>query len=102
RKRANEQLLNSKREMEFRANHDELTGLPNRSRLHDMTEGAIVSAQTRRQKLALMLIDLDRFKEVNDTLGHAIGDKLLQKIARQLDQMLRARGAQLYRLGGDE
>jgi diguanylate cyclase (GGDEF)-like protein/PAS domain S-box-containing protein len=102
RKKANEQLLNSKREMEFRANHDELTGLPNRSRLHDMTHAAIVTAQNRSQKLALMLIDLDRFKEVNDTLGHAIGDKLLQKIARQLDQILRARRAQLYRLGGDE
>ena len=102
RKRANEQLLNSKREMEFRANHDELTGLPNRSRLHDMAHAAIVSAQSRNQQLAMMLIDLDRFKEVNDTLGHAIGDKLLQKIARQLDHLLRGRGAQLYRLGGDE
>lgn len=102
RKRANEQLLNSKREMEYRANHDELTGLPNRSRLHDMAHAAIITAQARGQKLAMMLIDLDRFKEVNDTLGHAIGDKLLQKIARQLDQMLRQRGAQIYRLGGDE
>lgn len=102
RKKANEQLLNSKREMEFRANHDELTGLPNRSRLHDMAHAAIVSAQSRNQQLAMMLIDLDRFKEVNDTLGHAIGDKLLQKIARQLDHLLRGQGAQLYRLGGDE
>lgn len=102
RKRANEQLLDSKREMEYRANHDELTGLPNRSRLHDMAHAAIVSAQARNQKLAMMLIDLDRFKEVNDTLGHAMGDKLLQRIARQLDQILRTRGSQLYRLGGDE
>lgn len=102
RKRANEQLLSSKREMEFRANHDELTGLPNRSRLHEIARDAIASAQMRRQKLALMLIDLDRFKEVNDTLGHTIGDKLLQKIAHQLDRILSARGAQLYRLGGDE
>lgn len=102
RKRANEQLLNSKREMEYRANHDELTGLPNRARLHDMAQGAIVSAQANNQKLAMMLLDLDRFKEVNDTLGHAMGDKLLQTIAQQLNQMLRARGAQLYRLGGDE
>lgn len=102
RKRANEQLLNSKREMEHRANHDELTGLPNRSRLHDMAHAAIITAQARGQKLAMMLIDLDRFKEVNDTLGHAIGDKLLQKIARHLDQMLRPRAAQIYRLGGDE
>jgi diguanylate cyclase (GGDEF)-like protein/PAS domain S-box-containing protein len=102
RKRANEQLLDSKREMEHRANHDELTGLPNRSRLHDMAHAAIITAQARGQKLAMMLIDLDRFKEVNDTLGHAIGDKLLQKIARHLDQMLRPRAAQIYRLGGDE
>lgn len=102
RKKANEQLLDSKREMEHRANHDELTGLPNRARLHDMAHAAIVSAQARAQNLALMLIDLDRFKEVNDTLGHAIGDKLLQQIAVHLDSLLRKRGAQLYRLGGDE
>lgn len=102
RKKANEQILNSKREMEHRSNHDELTGLPNRARLHDMAHAAIVSAQAKAQKLALMLIDLDRFKEVNDTLGHAIGDKLLQQIAVHLDSLLRSRGAQLYRLGGDE
>lgn len=102
RKRANEQLLNSKRQMEFRANHDELTGLPNRSRLHDMATAAIISAQSKQQLLAMMLIDLNRFKEVNDTLGHAIGDKLLQKIGMRLNSVLRARGAQLFRLGGDE
>ena len=102
RKKANEQIINSKREMEHRANHDELTGLPNRARLHDMAHAAIVSAQAKAQRLALMLIDLDRFKEVNDTLGHAIGDKLLQQIAVHLDNHLRSRGAQLYRLGGDE
>lgn len=102
RKKANEQILNSKKEMEHRANHDELTGLPNRARLHDMAHAAIVSAQAKAQKLAMMLIDLDRFKEVNDTLGHATGDKLLQQIALHLDSLLRSRGAQLYRLGGDE
>lgn len=102
RKKANEQILNSKKEMEHRSNHDELTGLPNRARLHDMAHAAIVSAQAKAQKLALMLIDLDRFKEVNDTLGHATGDKLLQQIAVHLDSLLRSRGAQLYRLGGDE
>ncbi len=102
RKRTNEQLLNSKRQMEYRANHDELTGLPNRSRLHDMTAAAIITSQARGQILAMLLIDLNRFKEVNDTLGHATGDKLLQKIAMRLNKIANEFGARLYRLGGDE
>lgn len=102
RKRTHDQLLNSKREMEYRANHDELTGLPNRSKLHDMTTKAIITAKNHQQLLALMLIDLDRFKEVNDTLGHATGDKLLQQIGMRLNKVAREFGAKLYRLGGDE
>lgn len=102
RKRTNEQLLNSKQQMEYRANHDELTGLPNRSRLHDMTSEAITSAQASHKSLALLLIDLDRFKEVNDTLGHATGDKLLQQISMRLNKIVRQCNAYLYRLGGDE
>ncbi len=100
--RANAELLHSKREIERNANHDLLTGLPNRSRLHDVSRAAIRNAQERGQKLALMLLDLDRFKEVNDTLGHAVGDQLLKQVAQRLQALLISYGAYLYRLGGDE
>lgn len=100
--RANAELLHSKREIERNANHDLLTGLPNRSRLHDVARAAIRNAQERGQKLALMLLDLDRFKDVNDTLGHAVGDQLLKQVAQRLQALLISYGAYLYRLGGDE
>lgn len=100
--RANAELLHSKREIERNANHDLLTGLPNRTRLHDVARAAIRNAGERNQKLALMLLDLDRFKEVNDTLGHAVGDQLLKQIAHRLQSLLISYGAYLYRLGGDE
>lgn len=102
RKRANEQLIDSKREMERRANHDGLTGLPNRSRLHDVSAIAIHNAHKNGTKVALMLLDLNRFKDINDTLGHAIGDQILKEIAKRLQPMLIRHGAYLYRLGGDE
>lgn len=101
-KRTSEQLLNSKKEMEFRANHDDLTGLPNRMRLHDITQTAIKLARSKGHGLALLLLDLNRFKEVNDTLGHALGDQLLKRIAQRLNTMLERQGARLFRLGGDE
>lgn len=102
RKRANEQLQNSQKEMEFRANHDDLTGLPNRLRLHDITQKAIEHAHKKQHALALMLLDLNRFKEVNDTLGHALGDQLLKKIAQRLLRLLKMSNCDLFRLGGDE
>lgn len=102
RKRASEQLIDSKREMERRANHDNLTGLPNRARLHDVAAIAIHNAKKTNTKAALMLLDLNRFKDINDTLGHAIGDQILKEIAKRLQSMLVRHGAYLYRLGGDE
>ncbi|WP_053980516.1 GGDEF and EAL domain-containing protein [Marinagarivorans algicola] len=102
RKRASEQLIDSKREMERRANHDSLTGLPNRARLHDVAAIAIHNASKNNNKAALMLLDLNRFKDINDTLGHAIGDQILKEIAKRLQAMLIRHGAYLYRLGGDE
>ena len=102
RKLANEQLIDSKREMERRANHDGLTGLPNRARLHDVAAIAIHNAKKTNTKAALMLLDLNRFKDINDTLGHAIGDQILKEIAKRLQSMLVRHGAYLYRLGGDE
>lgn len=102
RKRAAEALEQSRRDMEHRANHDELTDLPNRARLHDQTQSAICTAQTKQIKVAMLLIDLDRFKEVNDTLGHSFGDDLIKRIGERLNAYLESKGAVLYRLGGDE
>lgn len=102
RKRAATALLRSKQALEHQAHHDSLTGLPNRGRLHDIAGQAIESARAKNQALGMMLLDLDRFKEVNDTLGHHMGDKLLKQLSQRLQQLLHSRGAQLYRLGGDE
>lgn len=102
RKRAAEALLQSQRDMEHRTNHDDLTGLPNRTRLHDQTQSAICTARQKQHKLALMLLDLDRFKEVNNTLGHSFGDDLIRHIGSRLAAYLSQHNAWIYRLGGDE
>jgi diguanylate cyclase (GGDEF)-like protein/PAS domain S-box-containing protein len=94
RKRAEEALR-------IQALHDPLTGLPNRILLSDRTEQAILCAQRERQPLALLLLDLDRFKEVNDTFGHHYGDILLQQAACRLRAILRDSDT-VARLGGDE
>ena len=101
-RQSQEELLRSKQALEHRAHHDSLTDLPNRGRLHEVATLAIQVAQMRNHELALMLLDLDRFKEVNDTLGHHVGDKLLKQLALRLQSLLSKQGAQLYRLGGDE
>jgi diguanylate cyclase (GGDEF)-like protein/PAS domain S-box-containing protein len=80
---------------------DPLTGLPNRRRLEEQVETAIWDARTGRDTLALMFVDLNGFKAVNDRFGHAVGDELLQTAARTLRGRLR-RGDLLARLGGDE
>ena len=91
----------SARESDRRAITDDLTGLGNRRHLVDRLRAAIESAGTTKQELALLLIDLDGFKELNDTLGHHAGDQVLRQIGPRLKHILRA-GDTLARLGGDE
>jgi diguanylate cyclase (GGDEF)-like protein/PAS domain S-box-containing protein len=81
--------------------HDALTDLPNRVLLKDRLEQALSIAERREQPLALLLLDLDRFKEVNDTLGHQVGDLLLVDLAKRLNTCIR-RSDTIARLGGDE
>ena len=83
------------------AYHDPLTGLPNRALFNDRLEVALAHARRNREKLAVMMLDLDYFKEVNDTLGHAAGDQLLQAVGQRLTTLLRESDT-ICRLGGDE
>lgn len=85
----------------FQAYHDLLTRLPNRALFTDRLNLAITQARRNRQKLAVMFLDLDRFKVINDTLGHAMGDLLLQAVTRRLEHCVR-KGDTLSRFGGDE
>jgi diguanylate cyclase (GGDEF)-like protein/PAS domain S-box-containing protein len=85
----------------FQAYHDLLTGLPNRALFNDRVSQAISQARRHGQALAVMFLDMDRFKVVNDTLGHLVGDGLLQGMAQRLRGSLRE-GDTLARIGGDE
>jgi diguanylate cyclase (GGDEF)-like protein len=85
----------------YMATHDALTGLPNRVMFNDRLTLELAHAQRNRQKLAVMLLDLDRFKNVNDTLGHSVGDQLLQVVGERLTSLLR-KSDTVARMGGDE
>ena len=85
----------------FQAYHDLLTGLPNRALFKDRLTHAIANARRHGLLLAVMFLDLDRFKSVNDTLGHLVGDELLQLVSQRLRHCLRE-GDTLARIGGDE
>jgi diguanylate cyclase (GGDEF)-like protein/PAS domain S-box-containing protein len=85
----------------YQAFHDTLTGLSNREGLYEKFTAAMNNAQRHEQKLALIFLDLDRFKLINDTLGHAIGDLILKEVADRLSKAIRKNDV-VARLGGDE
>lgn len=87
--------------MRFQAYHDLLTGLPNRTLFRDRLSLAISHSKRNGSKVAVMFVDLDRFKLINDSLGHSIGDQLIQAVARRISESLRE-GDTLSRFGGDE
>ncbi|WP_354599848.1 bifunctional diguanylate cyclase/phosphodiesterase [Uliginosibacterium flavum] len=89
-------------DLEFQANHDSLTGLPNRTQLHRDATTALRNIAGSDKGMSLLLLDLDKFKEVNDTLGHRTGDQILKQVAQRLQQALTPHDAMLARLGGDE
>src|SRR4051794_29129695 len=98
---ASQRLRRQAAEKEEQALSDGLTGLPNRTMFTDLVQSTLTNAGRRKHAGAVMLMDLDRFKDVNDTLGHHNGDLLLQRIASRLDSVLR-NTATVARLGGDE
>src|ERR1035441_1966226 len=87
--------------MAHRALHDPLTNLPNRRLLTESVTLALETAEQAQSRVAVMIIDLDDFKSINDTLGHQFGDQVLQLVAPRLAETLGPRGL-LARLGGDE
>jgi diguanylate cyclase (GGDEF)-like protein/PAS domain S-box-containing protein len=88
-------------ELQYLATHDALTGLPNRHLFQDRLDLALARARRSNQEVAVMLLDLDHFKQVNDTYGHQTGDRLLKEIAERLTDCLR-RSDTVARMGGDE
>jgi diguanylate cyclase (GGDEF)-like protein/PAS domain S-box-containing protein len=88
-------------QLQFLAYYDMLTGLPNRTLLKDRLETALAEAQKRNEKVAVLFLDLDRFKIINDSLGHSIGDQLLKVVAQRLNACIRQNDT-VSRASGDE
>ncbi len=101
RKLAEERLLEAEAEVRRLAFHDALTGLPNRTQLDARLRAAVTRARRRGRAVALLFVDLDNFKLVNDSLGHAAGDRLLRRVANRLQGVEAPRGV-LARHSGDE
>ena len=95
------QIFSRQQELEYHALHDSLTGLANRELLNERLEQTLHNAHQEQSSFSILIMDLDQFKDVNDTLGHSIGDKLLQQVANRLIYLLREVDV-IVRLGGDE
>ncbi|NUR75901.1 MAG: EAL domain-containing protein [Thermoleophilia bacterium] len=100
-RRVTRRLRDHVEEIEHQALHDHLTGLPNRVLFRDRVEQAVLLAGRERRGFAVLLLDLDRFKEINDTLGHESGDRVLEQVAARLRAAMRESDT-VARLGGDE
>jgi diguanylate cyclase (GGDEF)-like protein len=98
---SNQELKQSASQLQYQATHDTLTGLPNRQLFQERLAQALDWAMTNTQQVALLFMDLDGFKLINDTLGHDIGDLLLKAVAQRLTRSLRGSDT-IARLGGDE
>jgi diguanylate cyclase (GGDEF)-like protein/PAS domain S-box-containing protein len=100
-KKAEKKLIEQKNILHYQAHHDALTGLPNRTLFNDRLEHGVEICRRQNTMLALLFIDLDHFKQINDTLGHHVGDRVLKVVAERLKAKLRKEDT-LARLGGDE
>ena len=95
------EIRRGEEQIKYQAHHDALTGLPNRVLFDDRLEQAMAHADRKGQRLALLFLDLDRFKQINDSLGHQVGDLMLQEVARRIKGCLRETDT-VALLGGDE
>ena len=101
RKKIETQLLDNQQRLDHLAHHDQLTGLPNRHFLSNFLPRALEQCKNASQQLGILFIDLDHFKNVNDSRGHEVGDRLLQEVARRITAECRASDT-VVRMGGDE
>lgn len=99
--KTNSELNQQKDSLAYKAHHDTLTGLPNRALFNDRLEQAITKARRHKEEIALFFIDLDHFKQINDTLGHEMGDEVLKFFAKRLNDSVRTEDT-IARIGGDE
>ena len=100
-RRVTRRLQDHVKEIEYQALHDHLTGLPNRILFRDRVDQSLRAAEREQKGLAVFILDLDRFKDINDTLGHESGDRVLETVAQRLRAAVRASDT-VARLGGDE
>ncbi len=96
-----QEIIAMEEQIHYLAYHDGLTGLPNRVAFTRRVSGIVKDPTRNRERFALLFIDLDRFKVINDTLGHHIGDRILVELSRRVNEVLSQRGV-LFRIGGDE